>query len=248
MLREEELQRYTRQTMIRGFGVEGQEKLKRAKVVVAGGGGLGSPIAIYLAVAGVGTIRIIDRDVVELTNLNRQVLHWQKDIGRRKVDSAAEKLGQLNDDIVIDPVAESMEASNIDRLVAGFDVIVDATDNLPTRFLLNEAAIRQKIPFVHGAVRGFEGRVTTILPGQTACLRCIYRGPLPQEKTPVIGVTPAVVGCLEATEAIKYIVGIGQLLANQLLVYDGLKMRFTTLAIRQDPNCSACGAPGEVKT
>jgi len=247
MLREEELQRYARQIMIPGIGVEGQEKLKRAKVVVAGGGGLGSPIAIYLAVAGVGTIRIIDRDVVELTNLNRQVLHWQKDIGRRKVDSAAEKLGHLNHDIVIDPVAESMEESNIDRLVTGFDVIVDATDNLPTRFLLNEAAIRRRIPFIHGAVRGFEGRVTTIVPGQTACLRCIYRGPLPQEKTPVIGVTPAVVGCLQATEAIKYIAGIGQLLANQLLVYDGLKMRFTTLTIRQDPDCPACGA-GEVKT
>lgn len=248
MLREEELQRYARQIMIRGIGVEGQEKLKKARVVIVGSGGLGSPIAIYLAAAGVGTIRIIDQDTVDLSNLNRQVLHWQKDIGRRKVDSAAEKLGQLNHDVVIDPIAETIDASNIGRLAAGFDLIVDATDNLETRFLLNAAAFQQNVPFIHGAVRGFEGRVTTIVPGQTACLRCIYRGPLPQEKTPVIGVTPAVVGCLQATEAIKYIVGVGQLLTNQLLVYDGLKMRFTTLMIRRDPNCPQCGQAGEVKT
>ncbi len=248
MLSEEELQRYARQITIRGIGEAGQEKLKKARVVIAGSGGLGSPIAIYLAAAGVGTIRIIDRDTVDLSNLNRQVLHWQDDIGRPKVDSASEKLRQLNQDIVIEPIAESMDESNIDRLVTGFDVIVDATDNLPTRFLLNEAAIKMKVPFVHGAVRGFEGRVTTIVPGQTACLRCIYRGPLPQEKTPVIGVTPAIVGCIQATEAIKYIVGIGQLLANQLLVYDGLKMRFTTLVIRQDPNCPTCRHSAEAKT
>jgi len=241
MLTTEERDRYDRQIMIRGFGEEGQEKLKRAKVIIAGSGGLGSPIAIYLAAAGVGTIRIVDHDRVELSNLNRQILYWDKDIGRNKVDSATEKLSQLNQGVKIEPVGETITEANVSRLVAGFDLIVDAMDNLPTRYLLNKAAIENHIPFVHGAVHGLEGRATTIIPGKTACLRCIYRGLPPQEKFPVIGVTPAVIGCIQATEAIKYIVGIGEPLTNRLLVYDGLNMKFTELTVKRDPNCENCG-------
>ena len=241
MLSEDERQRYDRQIMIRGIGEEGQEKLKRARVIIAGSGGLGSPAAIYLVAAGVGTIRIIDHDRVELSNLNRQVLHWDKDIGRSKVDSASEKLSQLNQSVKIETVEETINEANVSQLVAGFDLIVDAMDNLSTRFLLNKAAIENNIPFFHGAVYGLEGRAMTVIPGKTACLRCVYRGLIPQEKFPVLGVTPAVIGCIQATEVIRYIVGIGKLLTNRLLAYDGLNMKFTELIVRRDPDCEHCG-------
>ena len=241
MLTRDEQERYDRQIMIREFGEEGQEKLKQAKVIVAGSGGLGSPASMYLAAAGVGTIRMVDHDRVELSNLNRQILHWDKDIGKKKVDSAAEKLRQLNQGVIIEPVEGTISEENLFSLVAGFDVIVDAMDNLQARFLLNKAAIENNIPFVHGAVHGFEGRAMTIIGGKTACLKCIYRGLPAEEKFPVIGVTPAVIACIQATEVIKYIVGIGKLLANRLLIYDGMKMIFTEMTVRRDSNCEHCG-------
>ncbi len=241
MLTTDERKRYDRQIMIKGIGEDGQEKLKRARVVIAGGGGLSSSAATYLVAAGVGTIRIVDHDRVELSNLNRQILHWDKDIGRRKVDSAAEKLKKLNQGVEIEAIAQTITEANISQLVAGFDLIVDAMDNLPTRYLLNKAAIKNHIPFVHGAVYGLEGRAMTIIPGKTACLRCVYRGLIPQEKFPVIGVTPAVIGCIQATEVIKYIVGIGKLLTDRLLTYDGLNMKFTEFKVKKDPNCEHCG-------
>jgi len=241
MLPDDEKQRYQRQIIIGDIGETGQEKLKQAKVVIAGSGGLGSASATYLAAAGVGTIKIIDGDRVELSNLNRQVLHWSRDISREKATSAAEKLKELNPKVSVEAAAETIDDGNVSRLVAGFDIIVDALDNLPTRYLLNREAIKQDIPFIHGAVYGFEGRVLTIIPGKTACLRCVYRGLPPEEKTPVIGVTPAVIGCLQATEAIKYVTGSGRLLTNRLLVYDGLNMKFTELNIARNPACEHCG-------
>jgi len=240
MLTKHDLERYDRQITIKGIGEEGQERLKRAKVVIAGGGGLGSPAAIYLAAAGVGMIRLVDSDRVELSNLNRQVLHWDKDIGRSKVASAAEKLKKLNQRVEIEAIDEVITETNISQLVDGFDLIVDAMDNLPTRYLLNKAAVDKNIPFFHGAVYGFEGRAMTIIPGKTACLRCIYRGVIPEEKFPVIGVTPAVIGCIQATEVIKYIVGAGKLLTDRLLIYDGLNMKFTEFRVKKDPNCEHC--------
>ncbi len=241
MLTIEELERYKRQISIEGFGEEGQEKLKQAKVFIAGAGGLGSPVSIYLMAAGVGVIRIVDHDRVELSNLNRQVLHWDEDIGRRKIDSALEKLKRLNQGVEIEATEESITEANVLRLVVDFDLIVDAMDNLPTRYLLNKTALERNIPFFHGAVYGFEGRVMTIIPGQTACLKCVYRGRItPQEKFPVIGVTPAVIGCIQATEVIKYIVGIGELLTNRFLVYDGLNLKFTEFKVKKDPNCEHC--------
>ncbi len=240
MLSQVELDRYDRQLIIRGIGEPGQQKLKNAKVVIAGAGGLGVPAGLYLAAAGVGTIRIIDSDKVDISHLNRQVLHWTKDVGRSKIDSLCEKLAQLNDQIQIDAVNEPLTEVNVIRLTSGFDVILDGTDNLETRLLLNLASIENNIPFVHGAVFGFEGRITTIIPGRTPCLGCLYRGPLTQQKYPIIGVAQAVIGSLQATEAIKYILGMGHLLTNQLLAYNGLKMRFGTLAIKRDPNCPVC--------
>jgi molybdopterin/thiamine biosynthesis adenylyltransferase len=241
MLCRDERERYDRQMLIKGFGEEGQARLKRAKVFIAGAGGLGSSSATYLAAAGVGVIRIVDHDEVELSNLNRQVLHWDEDIGRKKASSAVEKLKKLNPGLKIEAIEEKISEANIAQLVAGFDLIVDAMDNLPARYLLNKVAIEKNIPFFHGAVHGFEGRVMTIIPGKTACLRCVYRGAVVEGKFPVIGVTPGVIGCIQATEVIKYIVGIGQLLTDQLLVYDGLSMKFSTFRVKRDPNCQHCG-------
>lgn len=240
MLSRDELERYDRQIMIKGLGEEGQEKLKRAKVFIAGAGGLGSPVSIYLTAVGVGTIRVVDHQRVELSNLNRQVLHWDEDIGKRKIDSALEKLGRLNQSVKLEATEETITEANVSQLVAGYDLIVDAMDNLPARYILNKAALERNIPFFHGAVYGFEGRAMTIIPGQTACLRCLYRGVVPREKFPVIGVTPAVIGCIQATEVIKYIVGIGELLTNRLLTFDGLHMRFTEFKVKKDPSCEHC--------
>jgi len=244
MLNQKELERYSRQIMINGFGEKGQDKLKKAKVFIAGVGGLGSVNATYLVAAGVGVIRIVDQDVVELSNLNRQILHHDDDIGKNKVDSAAKRLNGLNPEVKIEAITGKITEANISKLVAGCDLIVDAMDNLPIRYLLNKTAIEEKLPFFHGAVNGFEGRAMTIIPGQTACLMCVYRGAVVEGSFPVVGVTPGVIGCIQAAEVIKHIVGTGQLLANRLLIYDGLSMKFTQFKVKRDPNCQHCGSEG----
>jgi molybdopterin/thiamine biosynthesis adenylyltransferase len=241
MLSPREMERYDRQIMIQEIGKGGQIRLKRSKVFVAGAGGLGSPISMYLVAAGIGSLKIVDHDRVELSNLNRQILHWDEDIQKKKVDSALEKLRKLNTSVSIEVLEETITEQNVLNLVADCDGSVDAMDNLPARYVLNKAALHRKIPFFHGAVRGFEGRAMTVVPGESACLRCLYRGPVPQEKFPVIGVTPAVVGCIQATEVIKWIVGIGELLTNRLLLYDGLNMRFTEFNVERNPQCEHCG-------
>lgn len=241
MLTENELAKYNRQLIMRGFGQEGQEKLKNAKVFLAGCGGLGSPIALYLAAAGIGTLRIVDEDTVDISNLNRQVLHWETDIARPKIRSAAEKLEKMNTDIVIDPVQATIDETNVSELTEGFDVIIDAMDNMSTRFLLNQAAIKHNIPFVHGAVQGLEGRAFTVIPGKTACFRCVYHAEIPKKKFPVLGMTPGIIGCIQATEVVKYLTGTGDLLENRMLVYDGLSMKFMELKMKRDPECPHCG-------
>ena len=241
MLSSEELERYQRQLIIPGFGEEGQEKLKRAKVLIVGAGGLGSPGAIYLAAAGVGTLRIVDSDTVALGNLNRQILHWTRDIGRNKTESAYEKLKEINPEINVETTKAKLTEDNAKEIAAHYDLIVDAVDNLPTRYLLNRTAMELKLPLFHGAVYGFQGQAMTILPGQTPCLMCLYRGASPRGTVPVVGATPAVIACIQATEVIKYITGLGQLLTNRLLIYDGLNLKFQELKISRDPNCSHCG-------
>jgi len=241
LLSRSEFKRYDRQIMIDGFGEEGQERLKKTKVLVAGIGGLGSSAAIYLTAAGVGKIRMIDHDKVELSDLNRQILHWDGDIGKEKVSSAKEKLERLNPDVQIESIKEKITEDNILGLVADYDIIVDGMDNFPTRYLLNKAALTKNIPFFHGAVYGFEGRVMTIIPGKTPCLRCLYPKAPPPEKFPVVGVAPAVIGCIQATEAIKYIIGTGELLTGNLLIYDGLTLEFMKIEVKRDSNCGECG-------
>lgn len=242
MLTEDEKKRYDRQIRISGFGVEGQEKLKKARVLIAGVGALGTAISTYLGIAGVGCLRIVDGDVVELSNLNRQILHWTTDIGKKKTQSAEEKLREANPCIKVEAVAETISEDNIFELTAGCDLIMDAVDNYQTRYLLNRAALERGIPFIHGGVYGMEGMATTIVPGQTACLRCIFPEPPPPATIPVLGVIPGIIGCLQATEAVKYITGIGELLTNRLLVFDGSDIKFREVKLERDPQCPDCSS------
>lgn len=245
MLSQEESARYDRQIMIPEIGKEGQERLKKAKVFVAGAGGLGCPISVYLAVAGVGHIRIADHDRIDLSNLNRQILHWNKDIGRLKADSAGEKLPEINPDVKIETVSETIDDENVTSLTDGFDAIVDAMDNWPARYALNRAAVENNIPFFHGAVRGLEGRAMTIIPGKTACLRCMYHGTPPIENAPVLGTTPSIIASIQVTEVIKYLVGMGgDLLSGRLLIYDGMDMTFKEFKVERNPECDHCGRRG----
>ena len=237
----DEQNRYERQICIGEIGAAGQAKIKQARICICGAGGLGSPVAIYLAAAGIGTITLVDRDRVTLSNLNRQILHHQTDIGRYKVDSAKGKLNRLNSHVIVNTRQINITKENVTGLVSGHDVIIDALDNLETRYTLNKAAQELNIPFIHGAVSGFEGRIMTVMPGYSTCLRCLYHGPVePSPATPVIGVTPAVIGALQATEAIKCIVGIGALLTDRLLIYDGLKLKWSEFKLRKNPNCDHC--------
>jgi molybdopterin/thiamine biosynthesis adenylyltransferase len=238
MLSGNELERYHRQIML--FGEAGQEKLKSARVVIAGAGGLGCPVATYLAVAGVGHLRIIDHDTVERTNLNLQILHWDKDIGIAKTGSAGEKLMAINPDIEIEAVRVTIDEVTAPGLVRDADAIVDAMDNYPTRYLLNHLACKFGTPLFHGAIRGFDGQATTIIPGKTACLSCIFPKAPPKEIFPVIGVTPGVIGMIQANEVIKYLLGTGELLENRLLIWDGLRSVLETVLVERDPSCTEC--------
>jgi len=236
--------RYHRQMLIPGFGESRQKKLKSSRVFIAGAGGLGSPAAIYLAAAGIGNIKIVDRDLVELSNLNRQILHWDKNIGQAKVESASEKLIQINPHINVETFKGTIDESNVLELTRDSDLIIDAMDNFPTRYLLNEAAIVHRIPLIHAAVYGLEGRITSIVPGKTPCVRCIFATAPPPEVFPILGATAGVVALLEVTEAVKILLGMGKPLLNRLLIYDGEQMKFEVIAIKHDPNCKTCGKNG----
>ena len=239
MLSQNERERYSRQIML--FGEGGQERLKNATIIIAGAGGLGSPVSIYLAIAGVGRIILVDKDAVERTNLNRQILHHDRDIGRKKTASAEEKLRAINPEITVEVVDTTIDETNVRELVGDADGIVDAMDNFPTRYLLNRTALEKRIPLFHGAIRGLYGQATTILPGKTACLRCAFPHPPPWEVFPVVGVTPGFIGMVQATEVVKYIVGMGELLANRLLLWDGERAVVEEVALERNPSCEVCG-------
>jgi len=234
--------RYDRQMRIDGWGVEGQMKLRNASVGIVGLGGLGCPISIYLTAAGVGRLKLIDSDVVEESNLNRQVLHWTDDIGRPKPQSAFEKLSKLNPEVEISLICERLTEENVDELLNDVDAIVDALDNFPTRLIINSYAVRSKKPLFHGAIWGLEGYATTIIPGLTACLRCIFEEAPPPGVFPVVGTTPGLIAMVQAMEVLKYFTGIGELLLNRYLIYDGMKMTFTTVKLRRNPNCPVCAS------
>lgn len=239
-LNDYDLKRYDRQMMIRGFGEAGQKKLKNTTVFVAGCGGLGSPVAYYLAAAGFGHIILADMDVVDLSNLNRQILHWDKNIGELKVKSAYEKLSQLNPELDLVPLNIEINDDNVYELTQGCDILMDAMDNFPTRYALNRASLKHNIPYIYASIWGMEGRLATLVPGKTPCLECIFPKAPPKEKFPVLGATPGVLGTLQVTEAVKVILGLGEPLLNRLLVYDGEYMQFHEICIEKNPKCPAC--------
>jgi len=241
LLKDEELERYDRQMRILGFGVEGQRKLKSAKVLVAGLGGLGCPASTYLAAAGVGKLVIVDRGRVELSNLNRQILYWSSDVGRPKVDVVAEKLLRLNPNIEVEALALEINEDNVSDLVKKVDVVVDGMDNYKTRFLINEACVTYNKPFVHAAVYGLEGQLFTVLPGKGPCLRCLIPSDPPeQDIVPVLGATAGVMAALEAMEVVKLVTGIGRPCTDKLLIFDGHEMRFHEIKVGPSPTCPVC--------
>jgi molybdopterin-synthase adenylyltransferase len=240
MLEKKEALRFDRQIMIRDFGEKGQEKLKKSCILIVGMGGLGSAAAYYLAAAGVGALRIVDKDRVELSNLNRQILHSEPDIGRLKVDSAGEKLSRLNSGIKLEIRNDEINEETLPRLVDGCDLVLDGLDNFPTRYLVNQHLLPRGIPFIYGGILGMMGMATVIRPGQTPCLKCLFPQAPPPQKLPVLGTTPGVIGLIEANEAIKYLVGFGKLLTGRLLVYNGLDMRFSEVKIEPNPECPVC--------
>jgi molybdopterin/thiamine biosynthesis adenylyltransferase/rhodanese-related sulfurtransferase len=242
----EQRERYSRHILVPEVGFEGQMKLLDAKVLLLGAGGLGSPTALYLAAAGVGTIGIVDDDVVDLSNLQRQVIHTTAGIGTPKVDSAEAAIKDLNPDVHVVKYQTRIDASNIMEIIEGYDVIVDGVDNFPTRYLLNDASVRLDIPVVSAAILGFEGQLSVFAPHVGPCYRCLFPVPPPAELAPscgangVLGVLPGTMGLLQATEVIKLIVGSGDPLIGRLLMYDALDATTTELKVRRDPECPIC--------
>ncbi|PKM92754.1 MAG: adenylyltransferase [Elusimicrobia bacterium HGW-Elusimicrobia-4] len=240
MLTKKELERYSRQIIISGFGKSGQEKLKKATVFIAGAGGLSSSCSMYLAAAGVGHIKICDFDKTVLSNLNRQILHGESKIGINKAVSAKITLQKINQDIKIEAIEEKITENNVCRLVGNSQIIVDCMDNFPTRFILNKCSKIKKIPLVHGSILGLEGRLTFIKIPETPCLKCIYFYSPPKKIFPVLGAAPGIIGCLQAMETIKYIVGLGENIKGRLLIFDGKNMSFSETQILKNPKCPVC--------
>ncbi len=246
-LGQNELLRYHRHLLLPQIGESGQLRMKSARVLVVGAGGLGSPAAMYLAAAGIGTIGIVDGDIVDASNLQRQILHDTDDVGRRKVDSARERLLAINSDIVVDIHPFRLDSGNAMNLLRRYDVVVDGTDNFPSRYLVNDTCVLLGKPLVYGSVFRFEGQAGVFDASRGACYRCLYPNPPPPELVPncaeagVLGVLPGIIGCIQANEAIKLVLGIGEPLINRLLLFDALGMTFRELEIDKDPDCPVCG-------
>lgn len=239
--------RYDRHIILDQVGKAGQEKLLGSKVLIIGAGGLGSPAAMYLAAAGVGTIGIVDADKVELSNLQRQIIHGTGDVGVDKVVSAEHTLAEINPDVTVQVYNTLVEPGNIGGIVGGYDLVLDCTDNFPAKFLINDACYFEKKAFCHAGVLKFDGQLMMVLPGESACYRCVFESP-PDDETAVscsragvLGVLPGVIGSLQATEAIKYLLGIGELLIDAMLTYNALTMEFRKIKVKQNPDCPLCG-------
>jgi adenylyltransferase/sulfurtransferase len=253
-LTEEQIHRYARHIILPEVGGEGQRKLLDARVLVVGAGGLGSPAALYLAAAGVGTIGLADFDEVDITNLQRQILHQNADVGRPKTESGTETLQRLNPDVCVEPISKRLDSTNALGVIEPFDVVVDGSDNFPTRYLLNDACFLTKTALVSGSIFQFEGQVTTFVPTwpQSPCYRCLFPTPPPPGSVPncaqagVFGVLAGTVGTIQATEAVKLIVGIGEPLVGRLLLYDALETRFVGVRITRDETCPLCGSSPEI--
>lgn len=243
---EEEQARYSRHLLLQDVGAEGQYKIRSGKVLVIGAGGLGSPVAMYLAAAGVGTIGIVDGDVVDLSNLQRQIVHTTHDLGRAKVESAAETMRAINPNVKVTPINDFLRADNIRELIRDYDFMIDCTDSFPMKFLINDACVMEGKAFSHGGLLGYEGQTFTHLPG-TACYRCMFKEPPPAETVPlssqngVLGAIAGMLGTIQAAEALKYLTGVGELLTDSLLTFDARTMDFRKLKAKRVPCCGVCG-------
>ncbi len=244
----EQLERYSRHIILKEIGAKGQKKLLNAKVLIIGAGGLGAPVAMYLAAAGVGTIGIADADEVDLSNLQRQIIHATKDVGKPKVLSAKETMNEMNPDVTVNTYHTFVTSENIRELIRDYDFIIDGTDNFPAKFLINDACVMEKKPFSHAGIIRFKGQLMTYVPGEGPCYRCVFKNPPPKDAVPtckqagVVGAMGGVIGSLQAMEAIKFIVGQGELLTGNLLTYDALKMDFRKIKLPHNTdNCPVCG-------
>lgn len=247
-LTSEEIERYSRQILVPDLGGKGQIRLRQARILVVGAGGLGSPAAYYLAAAGIGTLGLIDPDQVELSNLQRQILHGTADIGRKKVASARAKLAELNPGVTVNMYPVRLEGENAAEIVKDYDFILDGSDNFDTKFLVNDTAVKLDIPFSHAGIVRLQGQTMTVIPHKTACYRCFFSQPpaleelLSCQQAGILGAVAGTIGSIQATEAIKYIVGFDEgLLTDRLLTYDAKGMKFHSVEIRRDPHCAACG-------
>jgi molybdopterin/thiamine biosynthesis adenylyltransferase len=247
MLSESQLDRYSRHIMLKEVGEAGQQTLFDGKVLLIGVGGLGSPAALYLAAAGVGTIGIADADVVDLTNLQRQIIHATLDVGTPKVDSAKRKMQDINPDVTVNIYREWVSAANISAIIADYNFIIDCTDNFAAKFLINDACVLAGKPFSHGGILAFDGQTMTVKPRESACYRCIFPEPPPQDvlescsRSGVFGVLPGVIGAIQATEAIKFLLGRGDLLTGRLLTYNALRLKFREVQLQRKSSCPVCG-------
>ncbi len=245
-LTEEQIDRYSRHIILEQVGGVGQEKLLSSKVLIIGAGGLGAPAGLYLAAAGVGTIGIVDGDNVELSNLQRQIIHHTNDVATAKVKSAQNKMLAINPDMKVKTYHELVRSDNIREIIKDYDFVIDGTDNFSAKFLINDACYFEKIPFSHAGILRFDGQLITVLPGKTTCYRCIFTAPPPANAVPscsqagVLGVLAGVIGSLQATEAIKYLLGIGELLTGKLLIYNALTMEFRKVGLNRNLNCPLC--------
>ncbi len=246
-LTDELLERYSRHILLKDVGVEGQLRILQAKVLIIGAGGLGAPAALYLAAAGVGTIGIADGDKVDLSNLQRQVIHFTEDIGEPKVHSAAQKMNAINPGVKVIKYDESLFASNIREIIRGYDFVIDGTDNFASKFLINDACVMENIAFSHGGILQFTGQTMTIIPGKSACYRCIFDGPPPANSVPtcaqagVLGAVAGMLGTIQVAEALRFIIGIGRLLTDSLLTFDAMTMDFRKIPLKKRDTCPVCG-------
>lgn len=252
-LRDDQIERYSRQILLPDVGGKGQEKLLKAKVLIVGAGGLGSPVAMYLACAGVGRIGVVDSDKVELNNLQRQILHTSADVGHLKVESAKETLININPDVEVVTYHLRLSSENIMEVIKDYDIIVDGSDNFPTRYLVNDACVLSGKPLSHGGIFRFDGQLITIMPNQSPCYRCLFPEPPPPGLVPscqeagILGAVAGVIGVLQANEVLKYILGIGELLLGKLLVFNALESTFRKVRVPKDPNCPVCGDNPTIK-
>jgi len=252
----EQLERYSRHIILKEVGAKGQKKLLNSKVLIIGTGGLGAPAAMFLAAAGVGNIGLVDFDSVELSNLQRQIIHLTRDVGKPKVISGMETINEMNPDVEVTTYKEWVSSENIRDIIKDkdYDFIIDGTDNFPAKFLINDACVLTQKPFSHAGIIRFQGQTMTYVPGQGPCYRCVFLNPPPPDAVPtckqagVLGVMGGIIGTIQATEAIKYVLGVGELLTGQLLTYDSLKMEFRKIKLPHNKNCQVCGENPAIKT